>query len=92
LIPQKGVYIVQSILNKKTVNGIMNIGVNPTVGGETISVEVYFLDFNADLYNQEIQVSLLDYLRPEQKFDSVSLLKEQLEKDRNTAIAFFKTL
>ncbi len=92
LIPQKGVYIVQSFLNDKTVNGIMNIGINPTVGGETISVEIHFLDFNADLYNLEIQVSLLEYVRPEKKFDSITVLKEQLEKDRKTAIAFFTAL
>lgn len=92
LIPKKGVYIVQSILNKKTVFGIMNIGINPTVGGESISIEVYFLDFEADLYGQKIQVALLDYIRPEQKFDSVDLLKEQLEKDKSTAIAYIKNL
>ena len=92
LIPKKGVYIVRSTLNGLTVFGIMNIGINPTVGGETISIEVYYLDFNADLYNQKIQVDLLDYIRPEQKFESVSLLKEQLEKDKNTAITFLKNL
>lgn len=92
LIPRKGVYVVQSILDKKTVNGIMNIGTNPTVGGEIISIEIHFLDFNADLYDQEIQVSLLEYVRAEQKFDSVSLLKEQLEKDKAYAISFFKAL
>ena len=92
LIPQKGVYVVQSLIDKKTVNGIMNIGINPTVGGEVISVEVYFLDFNGDLYDQEIQVALLEYVRPEQKFDSISLLKAQLEKDKADAISFFKAL
>jgi riboflavin kinase/FMN adenylyltransferase len=88
LIPRNGVYVVKSTINQKTVFGMMNIGFNPTVGGENLSIEVNFFDFNADLYDQEIAVSMLKYIRPEQKFDSVALLKEQLEKDKNTAIAY----
>jgi riboflavin kinase/FMN adenylyltransferase len=88
LIPKKGVYIVQSVLNDKTVYGMMNIGVNPTVGGESTSIEIYFLDFSGDLYNQKIQVSLLEPIRSEEKFASIDLLKAQLEKDKNTLKAF----
>lgn len=92
LIPQKGVYIVSSILNEVTVYGMMNIGINPTVGGESISIEIYFLDFNDNLYNQKIQVSLLQHIRSEEKFGSIDLLKAQLEKDKNTVISFRKNL
>jgi len=88
LIPKKGVYIVSSILGSKTVYGMMNIGVNPTVGGESTSIEIYFLDFSGDLYNQKIQVSLLEPIRSEEKFASIDLLKAQLEKDKNTLKAF----
>ena len=90
LIPQNGVYIVKSIINHKTVFGMMNIGFNPTVAGEKLSLEVHFFDFDEDLYHQEIRVSILEYLRQEQKFDSVALLKEQLEKDKNTALNYIK--
>lgn len=89
LIPKNGVYIVKSIINQRTIFGMMNIGFNPTVGGENLSIEIHYFDFNADLYNQKVSVSILQYLRPEQKFDSVTLLKEQLEKDKNTALAYF---
>lgn len=92
LIPQKGVYIVSSILNEETVYGMMNIGVNPTVGGESISIEIYFLDFNDDIYDHKIQVSLLQHIRSEEKFGSIDLLKAQLEKDKNTVISFLKNL
>lgn len=92
LIPKNGAYVVQSILDDKKVYGMMNIGVNPTVGGEIISIEIYFLDFDADLYHKKIQVSLLDYIRPEQKFDAVASLKTQLENDRNHVISFINTL
>lgn len=92
LIPKNGVYVVKSIINQKTVFGMMNIGFNPTLGGENLSVEVYFLDFDADLYTLEIRVSVLEYLRPEQKFESVALLKEQLSKDKASALAYIESL
>ena len=57
----------------------MNIGFNPTVEGDHLSIEIHYLDFDADLYDQKITVSILKYLRPEQKFDSVELLKKQLK-------------
>jgi riboflavin kinase/FMN adenylyltransferase len=70
----------------------MNIGFNPTVDGENQTIEIHFFDFEADLYHQKITVSLLHRIRSEQKFDSVVLLKEQLEKDRNYAKAFLNKL
>jgi riboflavin kinase/FMN adenylyltransferase len=88
LIPKNGVYVVKSTINKKTVFGMMNIGFNPTLGEENLSIEIHYFDFDADLYDQKISISLLKYLRPEQKFGSVDLLKEQLEKDKKTALAY----
>ena len=91
LIPKNGVYIVKSKLNNKTVFGIMNIGTNPTVNGNKQSIEVYYLDFDLNLYNQNIKISILKYIRSEEKFESLSLLQQQLEKDKATALAFIKT-
>ena len=88
LIPQNGVYIVKSVINGKTVFGMMNIGFNPTVDGQNQSIEIHYFDFNADLYNQKISVSILQRIRSEQKFGSVDLLKEQLEKDKQTALTY----
>lgn len=88
LIPQNGVYIVKSIIDGQSVFGMMNIGFNPTVDGQKQSIEIHYFDFNADLYNQKISVSILQRIRSEQKFESVELLKEQLEKDKKTALAF----
>ncbi len=92
LIPKNGVYVVKSTIDQKIVFGIMNIGFNPTVSGEQLSVEVHYLDFDADLYGQEIRVAILEYLRSEQKFDSIILLKEQLQKDKNAALNYIKNL
>ena len=88
LIPQNGVYIVKSIINEETVFGMMNIGFNPTVEGQKQSIEIHYFDFNADLYNQKISVSILHRIRSEQKFESVELLKEQLEKDKKTTLNY----
>jgi len=92
LIPRNGVYVVKSTINEKTVFGMMNIGFNPTVAGENLSIEIHYFDFDGDLYDQKISVSLLEYLRPEQKFDSVDLLKQQLEKDKKSALDYIAKL
>lgn len=92
LIPRNGAYVVKSIFNEKTVFGMMNIGYNPTLGEGNLSIEIHYFDFDADLYDQKIAVSLLEYLRPEKKFDSVSLLKEQLEKDVDSALYYIQKL
>ncbi len=88
LIPKNGVYVVKSILNQKVYYGMMNIGFNPTVDGQHLSIEIHYFDFDTDLYNQQISVSILKFIRNEQKFQSVISLKEQLEKDKRTAIAY----
>ncbi|KAB1156889.1 bifunctional riboflavin kinase/FAD synthetase [Flavobacterium luteum] len=92
LIPKNGVYIVKSMLHNKTVYGIMNIGINPTVNGNKQSIEVYYLDLDLNLYNQNIKISILKYIRAEEKFDSLALLQQQLEKDKAIALAFINKL
>ena len=85
LIPKNGVYAVRSKLGGKVVSGMMNIGVNPTVDGREQSIEIHFFDFEEDLYDQTIQVDILDWIREEQKFNSLEELKEQLGRDMETA-------
>jgi len=88
LIPKNGVYIVKSTINKKTVFGILNIGTNPTVNGEKLSIEVHFIDFDGDLYHSKIEISVLESIREEQKFDSIALLKNQIQEDKEAAISY----
>lgn len=85
LIPKPGVYIVKSHLKNEDVFGIMNIGFRPTVGGKHQTIEVHFLDFNADLYGLNIQVQLAHRLRDEEKFSSVEKLIAQIKKDEQRA-------
>ena len=48
----------------------MNIGTNPTVEGKNLSIEVYYLNYDSNLYGEKIKVSILDYIREEKKFES----------------------
>ena len=91
-IPKNGVYIVKTFIDNKTVFGMMNIGFNPTVNGERQTIEVNLFDFDADIYGQKLEISLLEYIREEQKFGSVDLLKEQLNRDKNTSLDFVSQL
>ena len=86
LIPKNGVYVVRAYLNDEIVHGMMNIGLNPTVDGKTRSKEIHFFDFNEDLYDQKIQVELLERIRDEVKFDSVEALRDQLLKDKKFSL------
>ncbi len=92
LIPKNGVYIVTANVSNQTVFGMMNIGVKPTLGENKLSIEVHLLDFDKDIYNQKIQVNILERLRDEQKFESFEALKLQLEVDKQNTIHYFENL
>lgn len=90
LIPKTGVYVVQSALNGSTYYGMMNIGNRPTVSGTYQTIEVHYFNCNQNLYDTEVSVYLLYYLREEKKFDSIENLKEQLQKDKSAALKFLE--
>lgn len=85
LIPKTGVYVVKSKIDNKDVFGMMNIGNRPTVDGNHQTIEVHFFDFNQDLYNKNLTIELIYFLRDEHKFDSIESLIHQLKKDEKTA-------
>ncbi len=85
--PRFGVYAVQAgpvgtPLNRQ---GVANIGTRPTVDGKTESLEVHLFDFNDDIYGQEWEVELIDFIRPEQAFTDMDDLREQIMEDIETA-------
>lgn len=92
LIPENGVYIVRSKINEKQVFGMMNIGFNPTVQGKIKTIEVHFFNFNADIYNLNIRVAILHRIRSEKKFESIALLQQQLEKDKEFSMQYIQNL
>lgn len=81
LIPAYGVYASEVDIGGKTYQGITDIGVKPTVGEFLPQAETHILRYSGDLYQQNIKVSLIRYLRPERKFNNTAELKEQIEKD-----------
>lgn len=81
LTPRNGVYAVQVQHNNTMYNGVCNIGTRPTVDGSIRKIEVHIFDFNASIYNQQLQLFFVDKLRNEQKFDSLDALKAQIVSD-----------
>jgi riboflavin kinase/FMN adenylyltransferase len=90
LIPKTGVYIIKSTIDEKTIFGMMNIGNRPTVNGNHQTIEVHFFDFNQNLYDRNLTIELIYFLRDEEKFDSVEILIQQLKKDEETARDYIK--
>jgi riboflavin kinase/FMN adenylyltransferase len=85
--PRFGVYTVMAhrLGDEARLPGVANIGVRPTVGGGAALLEVHLFDFNADLYGEAWEVELLDFLRPETRFDSLDALRVQMLDDVMTA-------
>lgn len=88
LIPKQGVYIVKTVIDNAVIYGMMNIGTNPTVNGNTQSIEVHFFDFHKDIYGANIQIDLLRRIRNEKKFGSLDALKQQLANDKKAAQSY----
>ena len=87
LRPRYGIYAVRGTLPDGTIlTGAANLGIRPTIEGEPIELlEPYFFDFSGDLYGQIIDVALIAFLRPEQKFDDLDALKVQMAHDCDEA-------
>lgn len=82
LIPPNGVYCVEVLINNNTYKGAMNIGINPTTDNDfSQKIEVHILNFNEDIYHQEIEVHFIKRIRDEVKFTSIDALKNQILKD-----------
>lgn len=81
LIPADGVYAVRVHLHGQSYGGVMSIGFRPTVNGEGRTQEIYIFDFNKDIYGEKMTVELVDFIRPELKFDSLQALVKAIEED-----------
>jgi riboflavin kinase/FMN adenylyltransferase len=82
LIPKNGVYSVRVSGQCPTSIGMMSIGHNPTVDGKGHSIEIHLLDFEGDLYDKQLKVEFLSWIRDEEKFVNLQALKDQLIKDK----------
>lgn len=90
VLPKFGVYAVRAeILDGDhagaVLNGVANLGLRPTVGTERPRLETHLFDFDGDIYDANLRVSLLHFIRPEQKFDGLEALTAQIAKDSDKA-------
>ena len=93
LIPSIGVYAVYVYVNGEKHKGMLNIGYRPTINnGTDLSIEVHILDFEGDIYHQKMRIEFIDFLRPEEKFNSVDELVLQMQKDKVATFSAFSPL
>ncbi len=100
LVPANGIYVAEAemIGQQSTVNGqpllqgMMSIGVRPTVDGKNRTIELNIFDFNEDIYGRTLKIFLCAYLRPELKFNSLDELKFQIDKDKEESLQYFAAL
>ena len=91
IIPAIGVYAVEIVLaDQRKLEGMMNIGIRPTVSdSEEIKIEVFIFDFSEPIYDQRIKVYLLQRIRGEHRFQSLEVLRAQLQEDEKTVRSIF---
>lgn len=92
--PAKGVYAVRAGIDTPVEgerthtewhDGVANLGRRPTFGGDKLLLEVHFFDFDEDIYGKHLRAALIDFLRPEKKFDGIAALKAQIAEDATRA-------
>jgi riboflavin kinase/FMN adenylyltransferase len=87
--PAFGGYVVRAglVRNGKTqwFDGVANIGNRPTLDGTKLLLETHIFDFDQDIYGETLRIALIEYLRPEQKFDGIEALKQRIEIDSGIA-------
>jgi riboflavin kinase/FMN adenylyltransferase len=87
LIPSDGIYAVKVYVEGKAYKGMAYIGPRPTVNGMTRNIEVNIFDFSADIYNKELRMEFLHFVREDIKFASLDELVVQLGKDKEDVLA-----
>lgn len=86
LIPAKGVYAVKVHLDGNILNGMLNIGVRPTIDGDFETIEVNLFDFDEDIYNKTLTIEFYERIRDEFRFENLEELKKQLNLDKEHSI------
>jgi len=91
--PPNGVYAAEGLLEGKSMRGVVNLGVRPTIESDLPQrvLEFHVFDLDQDLYGKDIELRFLKYLRPEQKFENLAALREQIARDVKAAREIFAT-
>ena len=94
--PALGVYAVWAGIEEAGVTtwhmGCANIGRRPTFDKNDVNCEVYIFDFTDDIYDKLLRVALVEYIRPEKKFDGIAQLREQIALDSHDARALLESI
>jgi len=85
-LPPFGVYASRVTVRGEVFTGISNIGIKPTVSGGVPGAETHIIGFDADLYGKEADVRLLEFIRPERKFDDLAALSAQIAADKKAVL------
>jgi riboflavin kinase / FMN adenylyltransferase len=85
LIPPEGIYAVRGLLRSGTYAGALHLGPRPTFKGSPPTIEVHLLDFDQDVYGEEIRIDFIEHLRPIEPFTTVRALVEQIRVDVDAA-------
>jgi riboflavin kinase/FMN adenylyltransferase len=91
-IPRRGVYVTETLAFSARFPSITNVGVRPTFGGTTLSVETHLIDVDEDLYGERVEVRFLARLRDEATFAGPTELADQLARDQAAATSYFSGL
>ena len=83
--PKLGVYVCRAQLGGRSYAAVTNVGTRPTVSGQGITVESWFLDYEGDLYDKEITLEFVAFLRPELRFKTLEDLKTKIHQDADKA-------
>lgn len=89
LLPKKGAYIVEVWKRGQLYKGMLSIGTNPTVGGKNLTMEVYILDFEGDIYGEKLMIKFRDFLHEEIKFENLEKLIKRLDEDKKITEKYF---
>ncbi|MDK2932336.1 MAG: riboflavin kinase / adenylyltransferase [Clostridiales bacterium] len=89
VLPSKGVYITNTIINDCIFYSVTNVGENPTIDEDGIRIETHVLNFKGDLYDSDVAVQFIKKIRDEKKFNSISDLSKQIAKDVQFTYEYF---
>ncbi len=86
ILPEHGVYATRMVVDGKAYHSVTNIGTRPSVDGESrVTIETFVIDFEGDIYGENVRLEVYQYLRPIQKFQGIEEVWEQVKKDVENA-------
>lgn len=91
VLPSKGVYITNAVIDNHIFYSVTNVGENPTFQEKGIKIETYILNFEGNLYGSNVSIRFIKKIRDEKKFNSISELTNQIARDVEYANKYFSS-